>query len=330
MTTTTGTTEHPDVSEISDLTEGLLSPARSVEVRVHLDGCSLCAEVYASLEEIRGLLGSLPGPPRMPADVAARVDAALAAEALLNATAPDPFVADATADVSRETSRADEAAPDTADTAEPEPVATAVTPGATAAAATAADAPRTDRPAGHSRAATGPGRTRRLRRRRGAILGAVFGTAAIGVSVLLFQTASSNDVASMKADSGASQADGSGDVFSGTGIQEKVHTLLTTSPASGKTRQSEGGNSTLEGPSTSPSPKLALQVPPCVLQGTGRVETPLATERGTYQGIDAFLLVLSDPVDGSMVRAYVIDAACVDTTPPAKGELLLSQTYPRR
>lgn len=66
MTTTTGTTEHPDVSEISDLTEGLLSPTRSVEVRAHLDGCSLCADVYESLEEIRGLLGSLPGPRACP------------------------------------------------------------------------------------------------------------------------------------------------------------------------------------------------------------------------------------------------------------------------
>ena len=89
MTTTTDSAGHPDVAEISDLTEGLLSPARTSEVRRHLDGCELCADVHASLEEIRGLLGTLPGPPRMPADVAGRIDAALAAEALLDSHDPD-------------------------------------------------------------------------------------------------------------------------------------------------------------------------------------------------------------------------------------------------
>ena len=89
MTSTTDTAGHPDVAEISDLTEGLLPPSRTADVRRHLDGCALCADVYASLEEIRGLLGTLPGPPRMPADIAGRIDAALAAEALLNATAPE-------------------------------------------------------------------------------------------------------------------------------------------------------------------------------------------------------------------------------------------------
>lgn len=103
MTSTTGTGEHPtgehpEVSEISDLTDGLLSPSRSADVREHLAGCPLCDDVYASLEEIRALLGTLPGPLRMPADVAGRIDAALAAEALLDATAPSGAVA-----VSRET-----------------------------------------------------------------------------------------------------------------------------------------------------------------------------------------------------------------------------------
>lgn len=102
MTSMTGTDEHPtgehpEVSELSDLTDGLLSPSRSADVRHHLAGCPLCDDVYASLEEIRALLGTLPGPTRMPADVAGRIDAALAAEALLDATTP------AAAHVSRET-----------------------------------------------------------------------------------------------------------------------------------------------------------------------------------------------------------------------------------
>ncbi|MEU6481339.1 zf-HC2 domain-containing protein [Streptomyces sp. NPDC047017] len=80
MTSTTDTAGHPDVTEISDLTEGLLTPARAEELHRHLAVCAACAEVHASLEEIRGLLGALPQPQAMPDDVAARIDAALAAE----------------------------------------------------------------------------------------------------------------------------------------------------------------------------------------------------------------------------------------------------------
>ncbi|MFJ3231365.1 anti-sigma factor family protein [Streptomyces sp. NPDC086787] len=81
MSSTTDTAGHPDVSDISDLTEGLLSPSRTADVRRHLDECAPCADVRASLEEIRSMLGTLPGPVHMPADVAGRIDAALAAEA---------------------------------------------------------------------------------------------------------------------------------------------------------------------------------------------------------------------------------------------------------
>ncbi|KFG72382.1 anti-sigma factor family protein [Streptomyces mutabilis] len=91
-------TGHPDVAEISDLAEGLLPPSRTSDVRRHLETCELCADVYASLEEIQGLLGTLPGPTRMPDDVADRIDAALAAEAALSVGDHDG------ARVSRETS----------------------------------------------------------------------------------------------------------------------------------------------------------------------------------------------------------------------------------
>ncbi|MGW2341904.1 anti-sigma factor family protein [Streptomyces sp. NPDC001661] len=80
MTSTTDTAEHPEVTEISDLAEGLLPPARTADVQQHLDGCPLCADVLASLEEIRGTLGSVSAPPRMPDEVASRIDAALAFE----------------------------------------------------------------------------------------------------------------------------------------------------------------------------------------------------------------------------------------------------------
>ncbi|MFD5345280.1 anti-sigma factor family protein, partial [Streptomyces anulatus] len=86
MTSTADTAQHPEVSEISDLTEGLLSPSRAAEVQQHVAGCDLCSEVRDSLEEIRDLLGTMPTPEPMPEDIAARIDAALAAE--VRPTAP--------------------------------------------------------------------------------------------------------------------------------------------------------------------------------------------------------------------------------------------------
>lgn len=205
--TSTDTTGHPDVEEISDLTEGLLPPSRTTDVRRHLDECELCADVHASLEEIRGLLGSMPGPPRMPDDVGSRIDAALAAEALLNATIPDtvdvPGLAEA--HVSRETT-----------------------------------AP-TDRPAGRPRSSTtGPGRKDRSRdgRRRIAVLGTVFTVAALGLGSVLLS--SFNDG---KPSGPSTQAD----VFSGKKVETEVSTLLTqNSKAGSRAPRSFGANTVPE------------------------------------------------------------------------------------
>ncbi|WP_445524832.1 anti-sigma factor family protein [Streptomyces cyslabdanicus] len=97
MKSTTDAAGHPDVTEISDLAEGLLTPSRTADLRRHLDECELCADVHASLTEVRDLLGTLPDVPAMPADVADRIDAALAAETTV----------DGGVRVSRETSAAD-------------------------------------------------------------------------------------------------------------------------------------------------------------------------------------------------------------------------------
>ncbi|MEU7007711.1 hypothetical protein [Streptomyces sp. NPDC046332] len=307
MTSTTGradTAQHPDVSEISDLTEGLLSPSRSADVRRHIEGCSLCADVRTSLEEIRGLLGTLPGPPRMPADIAGRIDAALAAEALLNATAPDIGT-----HVSRET------ASDHAD-----------------ARPSAGPAPAPDRPAGHprvttGRAATGPGRPK-ARRRRVAALGAVFGAAALSMTLFLtqggMQTLTGGESADKKTSTAAS---GVGDArFDGRPVEAQVQELLQgdgvrapkTSPESLST---EGGNTPKRG--------TGEIVPECVKAGTGRTDTVLAFQRGDYQGTPAFLLVLPEGSEGTHVQAYVLDASCAENAGQAKAEVLLTQTYPR-
>ncbi|MFG2901695.1 zf-HC2 domain-containing protein [Streptomyces zaomyceticus] len=319
MTSTAGranTTQHPDVSEISDLTEGLLSPTRSAAVRRHLDGCPLCADVRSSLEEIRGLLGTLPGPPRMPAEIAGRIDAALAAEALLNATTPTED-----APVSRETSRTpSEPAPSHA----PRP---------------AVARPAADRPAGRPAAtgpSTGPGRSRKPRRRRIALLstlGAAFGAVVLGTSLYLSQagnlTAGGDAADTKKADTVAGAALSP---FSGAPVEDRVQALLAEGGGTA-TPQGIGPESmSSEARTTAPQRNRDGAVPGCVLAGTGRTDPVLGQEKGEYQGAPAYLLVLTDPADSTRVQAYVLDASCADRTngsgSPA-AELLFSETYPR-
>ncbi|MFC8130557.1 anti-sigma factor family protein [Streptomyces sp. NPDC057302] len=327
MTTTTDSAGHPEVAEISDLTEGLLPPSRTIDVRRHLDDCSLCADVYASLEEIRGMLGTLPGPPRMPADIAGRIDAALAAEALLDSIAPgsvgstdlEPMPEPAAAvRVSRETT------PAAAGSSEP-----------SESSRTHASGPPSDRPAGHPRAATGPGRGSKTRgsRRRNVVLGAVFTAAAIGLGSLLMQN--------MGGDSG-----GTGDTppghtdsahtFSEGTLKGQVTDLLTETPTkapdSGSEEPSFGVRSSPESPKDKNVPKResTVTVPQCIQLGIGD-RTPLAAEEGTYKGKDAYLVVASHDSDSTKVSAYVVDATCVDkaSSATAAGKVLLTTSYAR-
>ncbi|MFJ8310214.1 MULTISPECIES: hypothetical protein [unclassified Streptomyces] len=318
MTSTTGTTQHPDVSEISELTEGILPPARTADVRRHLQDCALCADVRASLEEIRDLLGTLPGPQRMPADVAGRIDAALAAEALLNATAPEDTARE-TAHVSRET-----------------PALAGESTAGPAPATARPDAPVADRPAGRGRAATGPGRSARTRRRRTAVLGAVLGAAAIGAGIFFVQSNQAPSP-SLRADSNASGTPRPGDnVFASDTLEGRVQSLLAAQHG-GQTAQS--APSAKIAPSTEKAPsdensaagiRSAVSVPSCVQAGTGRPsQAPLAAEQGTYEGIKAYLVVLPDQANPANVEAYVVAATCVTATPPAQGKLLLTHSYPR-
>ncbi|MGW2472256.1 hypothetical protein [Streptomyces sp. NPDC001665] len=326
MTSTPGTTQHPEVSEISDLTEDLLPEVRAAEIRSHVGACELCSDVLASLEEIRGLLGDLSAPEPMPADIAARIDAALAAEARTHGTEPD-----AATDVSRETEPAQIAGP----------------------LPSRAHAP--DRPAGHARANTGPGRRPGRRRRRTTLLASALGAAAlVGMSVFLLQNLpgaerSDTSAAGVSQDRGVTAPKSRSQEFSAATLEDRVHTLL--SPGTGsKSPQSPKGEgedpsvgsqsspqtrpSLQADPSNSMSPESPLRapavtVPACVEEGIGRNSPALAIERGTYEGTDAFLVVLPHPTDPDNVQAYVVDAACVGAEPPSKGKLLLTHAYAR-
>lgn len=278
MTSTTDAAGHPDVAEISDLTEGLLPPDRGADIQRHLEACELCADVQASLEEIRGLLGSAPDAELMPADVATRIDAALAAEALPSGSR------DTTEDhVSRETS-------------------------------IPLDRPA-DRPSGRPQATTGPGRKKSGRgRRRRAVLGTVLTAAVLGVGSLVFQSLSggTSDTTAHGTPSPSVSA------FSGTSVENQVRDLLSTKkaqrgnssqhPRSGLT----GGENTPQGTeSANTLLQTEIPVPDCVRRAIPRGDQALAAKTGTYAGKSAYLVVLPDRDDSTRVTVYIVDAACI-------------------
>ncbi|MEW2396517.1 hypothetical protein [Streptomyces sp. NPDC046862] len=316
MTSTTDTAEHPEVTELSDLTEGLLPPSRSADVRQHLDECVLCADVYASLEEIRGLLGTLPGPPRMPAEIAGRIDAALAAEALLNSTTPTPQATTAQGPADASHSELDENS------------------GVHVSRETSPRADRpADRPTGHSRAATGPGRPGRKRsvRRRSVVLGTVFTVAALGLGTLLAQSMGGSDSGGNPA-AGQSE-DTSVSTFAGDTVKHQVEGLLAENHSERKSSQGQDDFGTSTNPpgakTDGPNIKVAVDVPDCITDGIGRSENPLAAKQGQYKGVTAYLVVLPDTSHTDRVTAYVVDAACAGKAPAPPGDVLLKHSYPR-
>ncbi|WP_399897166.1 anti-sigma factor family protein [Streptomyces sp. BBFR51] len=293
-------TGHPDVAEISDLAEGLLPTARTTDVRRHLEGCELCADVYASLEEIQGLLGTLPAPAQMPEDVAARIDAALAAETVPRAATPEPASTEASsgndgARVSRETS----------------------TPA--------------DRPAGHARASSaGPGRKERRRggRRRIAVLGAVAAAAAIGLGSVIVSSLTGG---SPSDDTAHGQQTALADTFSEGKLKDTVTGLIADGSTQGGSRtprsfgmESENGNETAEN-------HVFKQptVPECIQRGIGRDDAVIATEPGIYKGKKALLVVLPDASNDTRVTAYIVESTCVDQPAVGKAKVLLKHSYAR-
>ncbi|MFE4693427.1 anti-sigma factor family protein [Streptomyces sp. NPDC056749] len=306
MTSAADMAQHPDVSEIADLTEGLLPSSREAAVRRHIDSCEECCDIHASLEEVRSLLGAAGLPSEhMPEEVARSIDTALAREAMSAATTPV-----SASPVSRETF-------DLPMDATPAP-----------------------RPAGRPRGTAGPGRSPARRRRRTVILGTAFGAAAVGMSVLLLQSLPSQESAGSMADHGVSAAEKSQGDFSEGTLEGRVHSLLKETGAS-ETPGDDPAESPMDTKSSpghlppgdaTPGTRLLapiVNVPPCVQQGTGRDTPALALEEGSYEGTAAFLVVLPHKTDSRRVQAYVVDAACVDSKPTAQGKLLLTHSYAR-
>ncbi|PJE99427.1 hypothetical protein CUT44_04570 [Streptomyces carminius] len=306
---------HPEINEISALTEGLLPPERSADVRAHLSGCELCTDVRTSLEEIRDALGTLPGPARMPSDVAGRIDAALAAEALLDATTPagreaasssSVLPAGVPVGVSRETS--------------PPP-----------------------RPAGHARGTTGPGRKAHhpFRRRRRVLLATAGAVAVLGFAALFLPGLGAGSSTTAGEQSAADAGD-TGDAAARSentpaddGLEARVRSLLEGGGEprkQGARRGAEKEGASEFSAESDPSTPLrgeAVTVPMCVREGIGRAEAPLAADRYVHEERQTYLVVLPDETDGARVDAYVVDADCVGSTPPSPGTVLTVRTYER-
>ncbi|MBZ4320079.1 zf-HC2 domain-containing protein [Streptomyces huiliensis] len=317
MTSTTGTDGHPEVSEISALAEGVLPPAQSADLREHLADCAVCDEVRVSLDEIRDLLGTLPGPVRMPADVAGRIDAALAAEALLDATAPQ----EAVATVSRET---------TATIADLVSRETPLEPARDAESPVSRETPLSDRPAGRPRGTVGPGRrsttgkspgtssTARGRRWRRTLLGTACAAAAIGVGTFLLQGTGDDggDRSSLRADSPSPTA------VAVAELRTRVHDALSNiKPAETRGMRAQDGAETYQG-----SERTA---PYCVQRGIGRTEPALAVRQERFTGTDTYLVIYPHSRDAALVDVYVVAADCVVTSSGAPGRVLASETVSR-
>lgn len=245
----------------------------------------------------------------MPDDVAGRIDAALAAEALLNAGPASDEDAPSFVTATRSQSDADESAHVSRETSAP-----------------------AGRPSGRARVSTtGPGRKGRQRagRRRIAVLVTVAAVAALGFGSLLINTL--NDGKPSGTEAGGSHTTAA-DTFSETKLEKQVTDLLAQKQG-GKSGSSAPHSLGVEGGAGTASPKVfsepTVTVPDCVQNGIGRTDQALATEQGVYQGKTALLVVLPDASGSTRVTAYIVDATCASHPSSTKAKVLLTHSYTR-
>ncbi|WP_354641566.1 zf-HC2 domain-containing protein [Kitasatospora camelliae] len=300
-----GPDRHPEPDVLADLAEDLVDPAEAAELRRHLDGCPSCAEDYAALTDI-GLLFDAIDPGPMPADLADRIDAALAAAA----AGPEPDEAALGSDGPRR--------PHT-----PAPRPTADRPGTSS------------RPAGRNAPASpggpgGPGRAGRRRRASFLLLGAAALTGLLTVGGLALRGSSST------AGDSTAAAGGSPNLTSASSAQPRpeyredtlaaqVRQLLAGAASAPTTATGKGSQPALQ-PERDPGSTLPAVPAPqaCVTEAVGRPgQTPVAGGPGRYGATDVTVLVYpASGTDGEAVEVYLVTPQC----PGAK--VLLHRTVP--
>ncbi|MGW2370852.1 hypothetical protein [Kitasatospora sp. NPDC001683] len=303
---------HPSVEELADLAEGLVEPAGAAEaLHRHLDGCAECRGTADALTEVQALLGAVEPEP-VPADVAARLDAALAEAAL-----------------------ADRSAARSAQRPPERPRQASATTGRTGAPATPVRAvPAPSAPPPRPAASSGPGRPRLRRRRFAVLLGAAAALAAFGLggALLLDHSGDSGTSAASAAATGVAQdqsartphLSGPGTVYREDRLAAQVQQLLARSgtepglrasePAKSGAAPAEGVRPELSGP-TSPAAPASPTACPAPAPGA-----PLATDQGSYLGAPVEVLVYPSPGRPGFVDVYLRSPDC--------GPVVLHQTVP--
>jgi len=184
---------------------------------------------------------------------------------------------------------------------------------------------RPSRPAGRPRTGTGPGRAPRSRgrHRRTLTVGALFTAVVIGLCSLLLQSLDDGHKSSTEASS-AAPSPGGRQTFSSEELEVQVGTLLSVHPSVDESMPSLDSVPKNAAPSLDKAPSQSeptgesplkeagpsVPVPDCVREGIGRQEQALAAEQGTFEGMDAYLVVLPHATDHSLVSAYIVDASC--------------------
>ncbi|MFD8708022.1 anti-sigma factor family protein [Kitasatospora sp. NPDC059648] len=288
---------HPSVEELADLAEGLVEPDRAAALHRHVDGCAECRETADALAEVQALLGAA-APEPMPADVAARLDTALA-----------------------ETARTDQHG--TAAGAAERPRRAPATP--------VRAVPPSAAPPSRPGSSSGPGRSRPRRRRFAVLLGAAAALAAFGLGGALLLDHSENSGTSAASAASAASAGapedrsartphlaGPGTVYREDQLATQVQQLLArsgaepglraTGPARSDAAPAEGARPEFSGPA---SPAA------CRAPAPG---TPLATDRGSYQGSPVEVLVYPAADRPGLVDVYLRAPDC--------GPVILHRTVP--
>lgn len=284
---------HPPAETVAEYLEELLPPEATAQLRAHFTECADCADTLAALEEISSLLGRTETPV-LPADIAVRIDAALAAEA----RRPGPVETPSTS------------APST-------------TSGSTTAAARKShSAPSA--PGRGPTAPTGPGQARdRARRWRRAVLGTaalavvglVVGTAVLGGGDDTHSSASKSSGAAAGARAQAlPKAPDAPVALTDANLADQVRQLVGPTVYSAKsplTAGNEPGSLAATSPAGTPVPASA-DTPPCVLAAADRGDqAPVALARGSYRDTPVFLLVYPDAAGTpGTLDAYVVAASC--------------------
>ncbi|MEV7774745.1 hypothetical protein [Kitasatospora sp. NPDC086791] len=314
--------DHPSVDALADLAEGLVeSPAAVTALRRHLDGCAECRETVDALAEVQALLGDVDTPP-MPADVADRLDAALARAAAEADSAAAP-------ESSPENSPADSSGASSAG------AAATRRPGTPAPPARAVAGPSA--PPSRPSAATGPGRSR-PRRRFALLLGTAAALAALGLGGALLlhpgdraggpavtAGAPADSTAAVGQNARSPQPAGAGTVYRADQLAAQVQQLLARAETPTGSRPTglakpdsilpaQGARPEPSSPAASPTP-----APSCPAPAAG---TPLATDRGSYDGAPVDVLVYPVPGRTDLVDVYLRSPDC--------GPIVLHRNVPSR